>query len=136
MLAVDDDPAVLDALESLLRAEGWDARLARGAADARAQLQDGRWRPELVILDRRLGDGDGLELARQLAREIEPSPVCLIVTGDTAPEALQELLASGLEILHKPVVPDRWNASPSPRETRPPGRSDKPPTPIAMRVSR
>ncbi|MBK8019193.1 MAG: response regulator [Betaproteobacteria bacterium] len=111
VLAVDDDPAVLDALESLLRAEGWDARLARGAADARAQLQDGRWRPELVILDRRLGDGDGLELARQLGREIEPSPVFLIVTGDTAPEALQELLASGLEILHKPVVPDRWNAS-------------------------
>ncbi len=37
--------------------------------------------------------------------------MCLIVTGDTAPEAPQELIASGLEILHKPVVPERWNAS-------------------------
>ena len=111
VLAVDDDPAVLAALESLLRSEEWDARLARGAADARAHLEDGRWCPELIILDRHLGDVDGLQLAREFAREIEPSPACLIVTGDTAPEALQELRSSGLEILHKPVMPDRWNAS-------------------------
>lgn len=109
ILAVDDDPAILAALDTLLRSWGHEVRLASGIAEAHGRLADG-WRPDTLLLDRHLRDGDGLALATTLRARWQPSPVCLIVTGDTAPEDLRAMVGSGFEVLYKPVAPESLRA--------------------------
>ncbi len=106
VLAVDDDPAILAALDDLLRTWGFEVRLAGSAGEAAAQL-DGDWEPRVLMLDRHLPDGDGLTLAEALRARCATPPACLIVTGDTAPDDLRAVVGSGLEVLYKPVAPAR-----------------------------
>ncbi len=106
VLAVDDDPAILGALDHLLRTWGFEVRLAGSAREAAARLDDG-WEPRVLLLDRHLPDGDGLSLAETLRGRCARPPACLIVTGDTAPDDLRAVVGSGLEVLYKPVAPER-----------------------------
>lgn len=106
VLAVDDDPAILAALDELLRSWGFEVRLAGSTREAMARLDDG-WEPRVLMLDRHLPDGDGLSLADTLRARCSTPPACLIVTGDTAPDDLRAMVGSGLEVLYKPVAPKR-----------------------------
>jgi signal transduction histidine kinase/CheY-like chemotaxis protein len=106
VLAVDDDPAILAALDDLLRTWGFEVRLAGSASEAAARLDD-RWEPRVLMLDRHLPDGDRLSLAATLRARCATPPACLIVTGDTAPDDLRAVVGSGLEVLYKPVAPAR-----------------------------
>ncbi|WP_201066788.1 hybrid sensor histidine kinase/response regulator [Thiorhodovibrio litoralis] len=65
VLLVDDEPEILDATASLLRALGHQVLTAATAAQALACI--GEHEPEIVFLDVGLPDMDGLDLARQLA---------------------------------------------------------------------
>jgi two-component system, sensor histidine kinase len=106
VLAVDDDPAILAALDDLLRHWGFEVRLAGSAGEAAARIDDG-WEPRVLMLDRHLPDADGLALADTLRARCTIPPACLIVTGDTAPDDLRAVVGSGLEVLYKPVAPER-----------------------------
>ena len=110
VLAVDDDETILAALDALLRQWRFDVRLARSAAEARARIETA-WQPELLLLDRRLPDADGARLAGELQAACARSPACLVITGDTAPDDLQALHASGFRVLYKPVGTDRLGAA-------------------------
>lgn len=106
VLAVDDDEAILAALDVLLRQWQFDVRLARSGAEARGRI-DNAWQPEVLLLDRRLPDGDGALLAAALRAACAQPPACLVITGDTAPDDLQALQASGFRVLYKPVGAER-----------------------------
>ncbi len=110
VLAVDDDPAIRAALAMLLPQWGFELRLAANAAEAYAQIE-AEWRPQVLLLDRHLPDESGLSLGIRLRAAIEPTPACLIITGDTAPEHLSAMQASGFELLHKPVAPHVLHAA-------------------------
>ena len=65
VLIVDDDPAFRDLARTMLAAAGFDEiGEAAGVAAARAAVS--RSRPDAVLLDVHLPDGDGLALAREL----------------------------------------------------------------------
>jgi DNA-binding NarL/FixJ family response regulator len=98
VLVVDDHPVLRAGLEAVLRAEP-GFRCVGGAADGAAMwVLLRRTRPDVVVLDHRLGDEDGIELCRALRAEAEP-PSVLLYTADpnTALERLAlEVGASGL----------------------------------------
>jgi DNA-binding NtrC family response regulator len=76
VLVVDDDPDICWALEHLI--EGLKARCIR-ALDCQTALQAARLnRLALVLLDAKLPDMDGLELARQLHYADPGVPIMLI----------------------------------------------------------
>jgi CheY-like chemotaxis protein/anti-sigma regulatory factor (Ser/Thr protein kinase) len=104
VLAVDDDLAILAAIEALLGQWGFEVRVAADCVAAEAQVGGG-WTPSLMVFDRRLPDGDGAAMAAALRGLIRPAPACLIITGDTAPDDLLALRGSGFDVLHKPVSP-------------------------------
>lgn len=110
VLAVDDDAVIRASLATLLAQWGYEVRLAASAADAMSQIENG-WRPQVLLLDRHLPDASGLELGTRLRARLQPAPACLIVTGDTAPEDFRAMLASGFEVLHKPVAPEVLRAA-------------------------
>lgn len=94
-LIVDDEPDTCWALEHILRKQGLRTRRALSAEQA---LHEIRQRPyRLMLLDAKLPDMDGLELARRI-RVIDPLILIIVVSGyfyQDAP-AIQEAQASKL----------------------------------------
>jgi signal transduction histidine kinase len=104
-VVIEDDDEVRAALADLLAQWGCDvAAAARGDALA---LRAG-WRPDVALLDVRLADGrSGIDEAHALRAAHGATLRCLLVTGESAPEALRRIEASGLPWLPKPVAPAR-----------------------------
>ncbi len=100
---IEDDPIQRDSLSLML--QNWGYRVESDASgEAALERAAGSARPDAIIADLRLGGAlTGPETALRIcARLGQPLPI-LIVTGDTAPERVREVLASGCRILHKPV---------------------------------
>ncbi|GMU42188.1 MAG: hypothetical protein IT479_14095 [Xanthomonadales bacterium] len=97
-LLVDDDPVGSAYLAGLLAGQDLRVRHAATLAAARAQLERGL--PELLVIDRRLPDGDGLcWLAQELPRWSR-RPRCLLCSGDVIDTSA---LPVGVASLRKPV---------------------------------
>lgn len=90
VLIVDDDPNIRAMLVEYLGEHGYAVMEAQDAAAMRQQLE--RARPDIVLLDLRLGRDDGLALARYLREHVDPG--IIMVTG--AGEVVDRIV--GLEI--------------------------------------
>ena len=104
VLCLDDDAAILDGMRALLGRWGVDCHIARDVAEAEAALR--RVRPDLLLVDYHLGEGeDGLRALEHL-REIDGSlPPVAMITADGSSELKQRAAALGYVLLHKPVRP-------------------------------
>ena len=101
VLVIDDEPDICESMQALLEQLGCEARCVDDLAAALALVRGG-WRPQLILADHRLRQGDGLAALAALHAELGPVPA-MLVTGDTAPHSLAQLAASGHRVLHKPV---------------------------------
>jgi CheY-like chemotaxis protein len=100
VLVVDDEPHIRLAMKALLDGMGCCTTLADGAEEALRAAQGAR--PNLVLADLRLRGLDGIETIRAI-RALYPGIPALLLSGDTAPERLQEAETAGIALLHKPV---------------------------------
>jgi two-component system, sensor histidine kinase len=106
VLVVDDEEAIVNAMTALLESWGCEVHSATSVAGATAVLAAMGERPDLMIVDFRLRNGEtGIEIARNASARHGRIPAILI-TGDTAPDRLREAAESGLRLVHKPVTGD------------------------------
>src|ERR1700729_2917724 len=106
-LIVDDDPDMVGWLQEGARLEGLTSTGAQTREGAREQL--GRRRPDVVLTDLRLPDGEGIELARELPPS--DAPELIVVTGHaTVDSAVAALRAGATNYLVKPAELDRVQA--------------------------
>ncbi|MEJ1156889.1 response regulator transcription factor [Prosthecomicrobium sp. N25] len=75
---VDDDPALRDGIADMVRTEGYEP-LPCGSAAALLGLMDGPHEPDLILLDLRLPDRDGLAVAGAI-RSASSVPI-IMLTG-------------------------------------------------------
>ena len=104
VLALDDDPAVLEALGALLEQAGVDCAVV-GTPEAFWERLAER-PPDLAILDVDLPGADGIELCGVMRGDpaLAPLPV-LILTARTDPATLQRAFAAGADdYVPKPIV--------------------------------
>lgn len=94
VLIIDDHPIVRHGVGRLLSDSIGDLRVvgAENVAEATAHVGSDRW--DMVVLDLRLGEDDGLALLRTLRKEIPATPV-LIVSMYPAEQFEARVLASG-----------------------------------------
>lgn len=89
VLVVDDDVAIAALLETLLRSQGFEVEGANSGAEARRLFRTRRF--DLALMDKNLGDANGVELIREI-HEVNPDTRVLLMTGyatlDSAVEAL------------------------------------------------
>ncbi len=94
ILVVDDEDGVVSAYEAVLRYEGYAVITASTSSEALQLLE--RWRPDLVLLDIRLGNrdpADGLDVLRQMRARVPGVKVVMVsayldrATRDRAVEA-------------------------------------------------
>lgn len=91
ILAVDDEPAILKIVETILRRDGYDVCCANSGEQAEAMFRN---RPtDLVITDIRMPGMDGLELVKVI-KSLDPDVQVIVLTGhaslDLAVEAFKD----------------------------------------------
>lgn len=109
VLAIDDETDVLLGLSTLLHSLGCEVRCAESTDEALALASD--WRPDVLLCDFRLRDGDDGLTALGRVRELYPDLPTIMISGDTAPDRLREAQAAGIDLLHKPVRGDELQAA-------------------------
>ena len=100
VLIVDDEAGLLEMLAIVLQRSGYEVRTAgdeRGALEAfRAE------RPDLVLLDLRLGNDDGLQVLRRM-KEADPTvPVVVITAYSTWDNAVEAMRLGAYDFIKKP----------------------------------
>ena len=94
VLVVEDDEFSRELVARTLDAECWEAIFASDGASAISQLR--QVRPDVILMDIRLPDTDGLSLTHQLKASPHLSAIPVIMmTGDAREETLLSSLAAG-----------------------------------------
>jgi signal transduction histidine kinase/CheY-like chemotaxis protein len=103
ILVIDDERSVRASMRTLLESWGCRVLVCSGFAEATQALERQRFDVKVIVSDLRLRQHEnGIKTIRALQRTIGAVPA-LLVSGDTSPERLREVYASGLPLLHKPV---------------------------------
>jgi DNA-binding response OmpR family regulator len=102
ILAVDDDPEVLDTVGRFLQREAFEVGLARSAAEALVDLE--RRVPSILILDIMMPGMDGITLCRQLRRDprFVSLPVLFLTAKGTTEDIVDGLDAGADDYVVKP----------------------------------
>lgn len=102
ILIVEDDLDVADMLNAYFRVQGYDVYVVNWGADGVRAAQTAR--PDLIILDIRLPDIDGFEVARQLRgdRKTEHLPIIFLTEKRERVDRLQGLELGADDYITKP----------------------------------
>lgn len=104
VLLVEDDPQLHRMLSRLLDDEGYDVRaVSDGHSGLHAALTVA---PDVVVLDRRLPDGDGLDLLRRMRRGGLIAPVLVLTAYGSTADRVAGLDAGAEDYLVKPFEVD------------------------------
>jgi two-component system sensor histidine kinase HydH len=91
ILLVDDNAALVDNLAEILEDAGYATRRAGSFAAARDQSRSGF---DVALVDLRLPDGDGTELAREL-KIVAPDAQVILLTGHASTESAAAAVRAG-----------------------------------------
>ena len=105
ILVVDDDPDLRDMCALVLQKEGYQVRVADGAATALQMMREEP--PELVILDVMMEEADsGFRMAEVVAREYPTVPVLMLSSiADAAARTFDTSQLPVAELANKPMSP-------------------------------
>ncbi len=101
VLIIDDDPLIRKTLSSHLSRQGFEVQLAEGGDEGIEKFKE--FGPELVLLDVRLPDADGLEVLRRI-KELNKKTCVLIMTAyDDMRTTVDAIKLGAFEYLVKPL---------------------------------
>ena len=99
---MDDEPAVRESLERVLRHDGFEVDLAADGREAIRRLAAGR--PDAVLLDVLMPQIDGLEVCRRMRDTGDRTPVLMLTARDAVTDRVAGLEAGADDYLPKPFA--------------------------------
>lgn len=105
ILVVEDSPRNLALVQAILARRPYRVAVATTLAEARSQVSDSA--PDLILLDIRLPDGNGLDLVRELKADPAHQGIkVLVVTASVLPADRAAVVAAGCDsFIAKPLHP-------------------------------
>ncbi|MBI2894253.1 MAG: response regulator transcription factor [Deltaproteobacteria bacterium] len=100
ILVVEDERAIGESIQFVLRREGFDVELAANLRDARERLAE----KDLVIMDLMLPDGSGFDLLREV-RASTDTPVIVVTSRDEESDRVAGLESGADDYVTKPFSP-------------------------------
>ena len=127
VLVVDDDPAVCRILHRMLSDEQYQVQVSQSVADAGTAIEQKLF--DAYVLDYKLPDGTGLDIAERIRSKGSQAPIILISGYDPSAVALRAEKLHIFDIIEKPFsraticdamkkaigfspTPDRYEAKP------------------------
>jgi two-component system, OmpR family, response regulator len=104
LLVVEDEPTILELLSGSLRFAGFDVVTASSGAEALRAVAASR--PDLVLLDVMIPDGDGFEVVRRMRSSGPGVPVIFLTARDGVRERVAGLALGGDDYVTKPFSLD------------------------------
>jgi two-component system response regulator MprA len=102
VLVVDDEPAVRESLERVLRHEGFEVEMAADGREAIRRMATSR--PDAVLLDVLMPLLDGLEVCRRMRDTGDRTPVLMLTARDAVDDRIAGLEAGADDYLPKPFA--------------------------------
>ncbi|WP_374943105.1 response regulator transcription factor [Sphingomonas sp.] len=102
ILLIEDDPGTADEIALELSASGY--RVTRGASFEEGLEVARESAPDLLIVDRQLPDGEGLDLIAQLRAEGRRTPALVLSALGSLDDRVRGLRAGGDDYLSKPFA--------------------------------
>ncbi len=103
-LCIDNEPSVLDGMETLLHGWGCAVIKAPDLDVALAAIAESPTPPNGLLIDYHLDHGNGIEAIAALRALCGDLPAILI-TADRSPAVREQARAEGIQVLHKPIKP-------------------------------
>ncbi|MEP9354344.1 NahK/ErcS family hybrid sensor histidine kinase/response regulator [Xanthobacter sp. KR7-65] len=104
ILAIDNEPAILEGMELLLTGWGCDVITAASAQGAIEAVRVRRKKPDVALVDYHLDGGHGIDAIMSLRWKLGMLPAVLI-TADRSKKVRDAARAADMEILNKPLKP-------------------------------
>lgn len=103
ILIADDDPDILDLLESFFRKQGYETTVVVNGKDALQQAETGQF--DIVLLDVMMPYIDGYHVAQEISSKAARPPKIIIMTSrDVASEKGIALLSGASDAVQKPFT--------------------------------
>lgn len=101
----DDEAGILRYLDKLLRKNGYDVETFLRGGDLLEAMSEVRC--DVILLDVRMPDLDGLQILMQLCKEYPNVPVLLMTGHGTMNDAVQAIKLGAFDYLTKPFPLDK-----------------------------
>jgi CheY-like chemotaxis protein len=104
VLCIDNEPAILDGMQTLL--EGWGCRVLKAPhLEAATVVAEAQMAPDGLLVDYHLDDGNGIGAIAELRRRFGADLPAILITADRSPHVRADARAHGIQLLHKPLKP-------------------------------
>ena len=100
VLAVDDEPSLIELLSMAMRYEGWEVSTAGAGLEAVRVAREVE--PDILVLDMMLPDFDGLEVMRRVRAFLPDVPVLFLTAKDGVADRIAGLTSGGDDYVTKP----------------------------------
>jgi CheY-like chemotaxis protein len=104
-LCIDNEPAILDGMETLLRGWGCDVIKAADLDSALATIDEVGPPPNGLLVDYHLDRGNGIAAIDRLRHRLGANLPAILITADRSPRVRAEARAQNIQVLHKPLKP-------------------------------
>jgi two-component system response regulator AtoC len=101
ILIIDDDPLIRKTLSSHLSKKGYEVELAEDGGDGLQKYEE--CQPELVVLDIRLPDVDGLEVLMKIKEKNKNATIIIMTAYDDMKTTVEAIKLGAFEYLVKPL---------------------------------
>ena len=108
VLVVDDDAQIRSLLTDLLKGEGYGVKVAKTGAEAIAAVE--KQRPDLVLMDVKLPDQDGIAVLRQLKRAHDELEIIVMTAFGGSSSAIKAMEHGAYDYVTKPFEIDDLTA--------------------------
>ena len=109
ILIIDDDPAFCNLLRSFLNKQGFSAEETHTAKEGIREVYDESY--DIVLIDYRLPDMDGLELLKNIKKRYFHLPVIIMTNYANIKTAVKAMQLGAFEYVTKPINPDEIKLS-------------------------
>jgi DNA-binding response OmpR family regulator len=100
ILVIDDEKSIGELIQLAMQPKGYAVEYATSGSDGITRC--GQFGPDVVLVDKRLPDMDGIEVAGQIRRTAAGSkPLLILMTGDVSEQDLDRKLF--IAAIEKPV---------------------------------
>ncbi len=105
ILVIDDDPSMQDVCREILVRRGYEVEVAGRGGEGLGLMS--RWAYDIVLLDLRMPDIDGMEVLKRI-RQQDPQAIVVVITGHgSIHSAVQAMKLGAFDFLPKPFTPEQ-----------------------------